>query len=60
LQIRPNRIDIGSAKSMTILIEAISVVVRLDALDRLGVDGRDAFFNLIPNQTYYEDKKSVE
>jgi len=57
LQIRPNRIDIGSAKSMTILIEAISVVVRLDALDRLGVDGRDAFFNLIPNQTYYEDKK---
>jgi len=42
---------------MTILIEAISIVVRLDALDRLGVDGRDSFINLIPNQTYYEDEK---
>ena len=40
---------------MTILIEAISIVVRCDALERLGPDGLDHFYSSIPNQTYYSD-----
>ena len=40
---------------MTILFEAISVVVRCDSLERLGSDGLDHVFSSIPNQTYYSD-----
>jgi len=40
---------------MTILIEAISIVVRCDALERLGPDGQDHFYSSIPNQTYCSD-----
>ena len=40
---------------MTILIEAISIVVRCDSLERLGPDGMDRFYSSIPNQTFYSD-----
>lgn len=40
---------------MTILIEAISIVVRCDSLERLGSEGLDIFYSSIPNQTYYSD-----
>ena len=40
---------------MTILIEAISIVVRCDSLERLGPETLDHFYSSIPNQTYYSD-----
>ena len=40
---------------MAVLVEAISVVVRLDAIDRLFAGGRTAMDKLIPNGTYCED-----
>ena len=40
---------------MTILIEAISIVVRCDSLERLGVEGVNHFYSSIPNQTFYSD-----
>ena len=40
---------------MTILLEAMSVVVRCDSLERLGSDGLDHVFSSIPNQTYCSD-----
>lgn len=42
---------------MTILIEAISVVVRCDSLERLGPEASDHFYSSIPNQTYYSDAR---
>lgn len=40
---------------MTILIEAISIVVRCDSLEKLGAEALDHFYSSIPNQTYYSD-----
>lgn len=40
---------------MTILIEAISIVVRCDSLERLAPEGIDYFYSSIPNQTFYSD-----
>ena len=40
---------------MTILIEAISIVLRCDSIERLRPDGMDRFYSSIPNQTFYSD-----
>jgi len=40
---------------VTILIEAISIVVRCDSLERLAPEGIDYFYSSIPNQTFYSD-----
>lgn len=40
---------------MTILIEAINIVVRCDSLSRLGAEGEELFQSSIPNQTFYSD-----
>ena len=37
------------------MIEAISIVIRCDSLERLGSEGLDHFYSSIPNQTYYSD-----
>ena len=41
---------------MTVLIEAFSVIVRLDALEKLGPELSERFYKSIPNSTYYADK----
>ena len=40
---------------MTILIEAISIVLRCDSLERLSPEILDQFYSSIPNQTYCSD-----
>jgi len=40
---------------MAVLVEAISVIVRLDAIDRSFAGGRAAIDKLIPNGTYCSD-----
>ena len=42
---------------MTILIEAINVVIKKDSLIRVFGDNYDEFQGLIPNQSSYEDEK---
>lgn len=40
---------------MAVLVEGISVVIRLDAVDRVVPDGREALKALIPNATFCSD-----
>ena len=42
---------------MTILIEAINVVIKLESLNKIFGDNYDEFYGLIPNQSSYQDKK---
>ena len=42
---------------MTILIEAINVVIKLESLKKIFGDNYDEFYGLIPNQSSYQDKK---
>jgi len=42
---------------MTILIEAINVVIKIDSLKREFGEDLDNFYDLIPNQTNYQDAK---
>ncbi len=42
---------------MTILIEAINVIIKKDSLIRVFGDNYDEFQGLIPNQSSYEDEK---
>ena len=44
---------------MSILIEAINVVIKIDSLKKVFGTDLEAFYELIPNQSSYQDKKLI-
>jgi hypothetical protein len=49
--------EIAREKTMAVLVEAISVIVRRDSIDRRFIGGWNAFLKIIPNATLcYEDE----